>query len=167
MDEGAFDVITLFSVFTHLAPHDYVAMLRVLRRHVAPDGRLLYSLFIDEPYAAGYGFQRTVGDVLARRLAEGGEEAEALRDAIARRVAEAMEAGGGPGGGAEGSEATVGHDATGEVPGFVDAVPERPLAVALYTRELAHELVEGTGWEVVEEHQPGEHIQHHVVCRPV
>ena len=44
-----FDLICLFSVFTHLAPDDYVAMLRLTRRHIRPGGRLLFSLFIDEP----------------------------------------------------------------------------------------------------------------------
>jgi SAM-dependent methyltransferase len=44
-----FDLICLFSVFTHLAPHDYVAMLRLLRRHAKPDARLLFSLFLRDP----------------------------------------------------------------------------------------------------------------------
>lgn len=51
-----FDLITLFSVFTHLDPHDYRAMLKVLRRHVKPDGRLFFSLFIDEKTEGGHGF---------------------------------------------------------------------------------------------------------------
>ena len=50
-----FDVICLFSVFTHLDPHDYVAMLRLLRPHIKPTGRLLYSLFIDEKTPGGHG----------------------------------------------------------------------------------------------------------------
>ena len=29
-----FDLISLFSVFTHLAPPDFVSMLRLLRRHI-------------------------------------------------------------------------------------------------------------------------------------
>src|SRR6266568_4104782 len=37
-----FDLICLFSVFTHLAPADYAAMLRLLRRFVKPGGRLFY-----------------------------------------------------------------------------------------------------------------------------
>ena len=45
--EQLFDVLVLFSVFTHLAPDDYRSMLQVLRKHVAPDGRLLFTLFID------------------------------------------------------------------------------------------------------------------------
>ena len=33
-----FDLISLFSVFTHLAPPDFVSMLRLLRRHIKRDG---------------------------------------------------------------------------------------------------------------------------------
>lgn len=42
-----FDLIVLFSVFTHLAPDDYHTMLRVLRKHVADGGHLIFTLFID------------------------------------------------------------------------------------------------------------------------
>jgi SAM-dependent methyltransferase len=62
-----FDVIWLFSVFTHLAPADYVAMLRLLRPHIAPQGRLFYSLFINERTEGGYGFADNVARVLAER----------------------------------------------------------------------------------------------------
>jgi len=31
-----FDLICLFSVFTHMVPDDYIAMLRLLRRFVKP-----------------------------------------------------------------------------------------------------------------------------------
>ena len=51
-----FDLICLFSVFTHLAPADYVAMLRLLRRFVRPEGRLFYTLFINETTAGGHGY---------------------------------------------------------------------------------------------------------------
>jgi SAM-dependent methyltransferase len=44
--DETFDIICLFSVFTHLAPHDYQPMLRLLRPCVRPDGGLLYSLFV-------------------------------------------------------------------------------------------------------------------------
>ena len=54
--DRTFDVIWLFSVFTHLAPHDYVTMLRLLRRYIRPDGRLIYTLFIDELTDGGHGF---------------------------------------------------------------------------------------------------------------
>lgn len=51
-----FDVICLFSVFTHLAPDDYVAMLKLLRRFVRPGGRLFYTLFVNERTDSGYGY---------------------------------------------------------------------------------------------------------------
>ena len=44
-----YDLISLFSVFTHLAPPDFVSMLRLLRRHIKRDGNLLFSLYIDDP----------------------------------------------------------------------------------------------------------------------
>ncbi len=44
---GDFDVIWLFSVFTHLAPDDADAMFAILRRHVRREGRLLFSAFLD------------------------------------------------------------------------------------------------------------------------
>jgi len=47
-DAGAFDLIFAFSVFTHLAPHDSLAMLRLLRRHIRPKGKLFFSAFIDD-----------------------------------------------------------------------------------------------------------------------
>jgi SAM-dependent methyltransferase len=43
-----FDLIWLFSVFTHLDPGDSETMLRLLRRHVRENGRLFFSAFIDE-----------------------------------------------------------------------------------------------------------------------
>ena len=41
-----FDLICLFSVFTHLAPHDYVTMLRLLHRFTKRGARLFFTLFI-------------------------------------------------------------------------------------------------------------------------
>jgi 2-polyprenyl-3-methyl-5-hydroxy-6-metoxy-1,4-benzoquinol methylase len=43
-----FDLIWLFSVFTHLDPHDSEVMLRLLRRHIRGNGKLFFSAFIDE-----------------------------------------------------------------------------------------------------------------------
>lgn len=43
-----FDLIWLFSVFTHLNPGDSETMLRLLRGHVRENGRLFFSAFIDE-----------------------------------------------------------------------------------------------------------------------
>ena len=54
--DRTFDLITLFSVFTHLAPHDYKTMLRLLRPYVRPSGRLIYPLFVDELTDGGYGY---------------------------------------------------------------------------------------------------------------
>jgi len=65
--DARFDVIWLFSVFTHLGPEDYVAMLRLLRRYVRPDGCLVFSLFINELTETGVGivdlrFEQAVND---------------------------------------------------------------------------------------------------------
>lgn len=45
---GAFDIVWLFSVFTHLDPADADALLAILRRHVRPGGALLFSAFLDD-----------------------------------------------------------------------------------------------------------------------
>jgi len=45
---GTFDIIWLFSVFTHLGPSDANALLAILRRHVRPGGALFFSAFIDD-----------------------------------------------------------------------------------------------------------------------
>ena len=50
-----YDVICLFSVFTHLAPHDYSQMLKLLRPYIKENGKLLFSLFVNERTAGGYG----------------------------------------------------------------------------------------------------------------
>lgn len=80
LPEASFDLISLFSVFTHLEPHDYVAMLRLLRRYVAPGGTLVFSLFVNEPTAGGHGLI----DGIQRSLrAEGrGEEAARALEAV-------------------------------------------------------------------------------------
>jgi SAM-dependent methyltransferase len=41
-----YDLIYAFSLFTHLPPDDFTTMLRLLRRHLRPDGTLLFSLFL-------------------------------------------------------------------------------------------------------------------------
>jgi SAM-dependent methyltransferase len=55
LGDETFDIIWLFSVFTHLAPDDYVAMLRLLRRYVRDDGWLVFSLYVNERTEAGHG----------------------------------------------------------------------------------------------------------------
>lgn len=54
-----FDLIWLFSVFTHLSPDDAISMLSILRKHIRSNGRLLFSAFIDEDLA---GFEDRVKD---------------------------------------------------------------------------------------------------------
>jgi predicted TPR repeat methyltransferase len=43
-----FDLISLFSVFTHFAPGDFQAMLALTRKYIARDGHLIFTCFIDE-----------------------------------------------------------------------------------------------------------------------
>lgn len=50
-----FDIICLFSVFTHLAPHDYRPLLELLRPHASENCRLVYSIFLNEKTAGGHG----------------------------------------------------------------------------------------------------------------
>ncbi len=49
--DGAYDLIWLFSVFTHLLPEDSDSMLHILRRHARPLGRLFFSCYADESVA--------------------------------------------------------------------------------------------------------------------
>ena len=62
--EYRFDLVCLFSVFTHLAPHDYPRMLKLLRPCVEDHGHLFFTLFINEPTEGGCG----LADRLARDL---------------------------------------------------------------------------------------------------
>jgi SAM-dependent methyltransferase len=137
--DATFDLICLFSVFTHLAPGDYRTMLQVLRRYVRPDGRLFFSLFIDELTEGGHGMIDSCSKLLEAnpqllksapshtRHAEGGRPVEAFRD--------------------------------------LD--PTRPLLGAIYSEEYARELIESTSWRVVKLSQPDVYIQHSFVCAPV
>jgi SAM-dependent methyltransferase len=133
VDEESFDLIWLFSVFTHLAPDDFAAMLRVLRRYVRPDGHLFFTLYINEETSGGHGFT----DSMARRL-------RARPELMDRRRRPADEA----------------------VPPFLDVSPDHPLRVALYSRELAEELVGDSGWVPVKSLDPDLYVQHSFLCRP-
>jgi len=62
--------------------------------------------------------------------------------------------------------AAGGPSAQAPVPDFVDLDPAKPLKFALYSREHALALVEGTGWAVESLNDPVEHIQHFMVCTP-
>lgn len=132
-----FDLICLFSVFTHLAPPDYSAMLRLLRRFVKRDGRLFYTLFINERTDRGLGYVDRMSAAMATSPDPG----------VRERIASA--------GGR--------HE---EPPDFRDADPREPLLVALYSRPHAIELIDGTGWELLEVSPPDVHLQHHIVCAP-
>lgn len=46
-----FDLIVLWSVFTHLAPDDAAVMLELLRSRVRPGGKLFFTAFIDDALA--------------------------------------------------------------------------------------------------------------------
>jgi SAM-dependent methyltransferase len=43
-----FDVVCLFSVFTHLAPPDFRTMLALARKYVSPTGTFIFTAFIDD-----------------------------------------------------------------------------------------------------------------------
>ncbi len=137
-DLSAFDLICLFSVFTHLAPDDYVAMLRLLRRHIRPDGRLVFSVFLNDP-------EHPSPFALAL-------EANLKSDDPAV-VAEA--------------EAAIARTQAAKDRGFIDEIPDKPLMQARYDKDFALELFDGTGWEVVAVNPPDRYIQHSMVCRPV
>ncbi|MAT94469.1 MAG: hypothetical protein CME59_17985 [Halioglobus sp.] len=126
--EASFDIICLFSVFTHLAPHDYSAMLKMLRRYVKPGGGLLFSLFVYETTAGGLGFIDKISTGLNISATD-------------------IENWSGP-------------------PAFKDWDPQQPLKWAIYSREHALELVEGTGWKVESLNDPRTYIQHHMLCTP-
>ncbi|MGZ4730288.1 MAG: hypothetical protein ACXWB2_21445, partial [Acidimicrobiales bacterium] len=139
-----FDIICLFSVFTHLAPHDYRAMLRLLRPHISPSGGLVFSLFVDE--GIDPDARAAIERELERRLAAGDPSARAaIQDQLAS-----------------------GAPADGGVPDFVDRIPDQPLMKAVYSEPYARRLIEGTGWTPLALHPPEEpFVQHYFVCRPI
>ena len=111
-------------------------MLRLLRRFVKPDGRLFYTLFINEATEGGHGYI----DRLTEWLDVAVSTDPMLKEALAARGADR------------------------EPPDYVDTNPNDPLWVALYSRRHALELIEGTGWRVLEVAPPDVHLQHHIVC---
>jgi SAM-dependent methyltransferase len=138
-----FDLICLFSVFTHFAPHDYVAMLRLLRRHAKPDARLLFSLYLRDS-AGRAQFERAIQAGLSSPDPE-------VRQRTEEAIARAAE-----------------NRAAQEDLRFVDENPDSPLQVAMYEPEYALELVDGTDWKVLEVHPPeGRFTQHYMICAPI
>jgi len=74
---GEFNVIWLFSVFTHMGPDDADAMFAILRRHVRRNGRLLFSAFLDpavgtfeEKAPEKTGLRSTYNEAFMRSLVE-------------------------------------------------------------------------------------------------
>jgi SAM-dependent methyltransferase len=133
--ERTFDIIWLFSVFTHLDPSDYTTMLKVLRRYARPDSRLFFTVYIDELTQGGYGYI----DWLHRTMS-GADEGDAVD----------VEA----------------ENQRREPKPFVDVFPDDPLKIALYSRDHAYELIEGTGWKPLDLLPPVEHAQHQFICTP-
>jgi SAM-dependent methyltransferase len=131
-----FDLICLFSVFTHLAPDDYRTMLTILRRHVRPDGILFFSAFIDELTEGGHGLM----DSMSRTLESDPRLAEIV-----------------------GSTAS---GSTRPVQPFRDLDPTRPLRLAVYSKDFARKLIEANSWRVVSLSEPDLYIQHNFVCAP-
>ena len=115
-----FDLICLFSVFTHLAPADYVAMLRLLRRFAKPGGRLfLHDASSTSRTPGGHGY---VDDVSPTRSRDSNDHAW----------------------GAELSATTAAGEPSGS-PTSTNAVPAKPLLYALSPPHHFPDLVDGTG----------------------
>jgi SAM-dependent methyltransferase len=133
----AFDVICLFSVFTHLAPPDFRALLKLLRRFTRPDGRLFFSLYLANRSEGGWG--------LWDRLAQAAERLP--REELDRLIGERP-------------------DLMAEIETFRDLDPDEPLKFSVYSESHARELIAETGWRALTLSPPEEHIQHHFVCEP-
>jgi SAM-dependent methyltransferase len=135
--ERQFDLICLFSVFTHLPPDDYRTMLTVLRPYLRPDGRLFFSLFIDQLTEDGHGLM----DSWSTLLKADSQVLESIPDALDA-------------------------DGRRRIEKFRELDPTRPGLFAVYSEEYARELIEETGWAVVKMSPPNRYIQHSFVCQP-
>jgi SAM-dependent methyltransferase len=135
-----FHLICLFSVFTHLAPHDFAAMLRLLRPHAGAETKLLFSLFLRDRER-----EEKFAEAIEKRLASPDPEVrKQTEEAVARGRARL---------------------AAEEDRRFVDVIPERPLEIARYEPDYALELVRDAGWRVLEVHPPERWIQHYMILR--
>jgi SAM-dependent methyltransferase len=135
----SFELICLFSVFTHLDPQDFSAMLKLLRRYARPDTRIFFTLYLDELTEGGHGLMDGWARMLAN--ADAGVENE-----VAKQV-----------------ESMSGNR---DVRAFRDLDPSRPLLWAVYSEEYARDLIGNTGWTVLSLSPPDRYIQHHFVCAP-
>jgi SAM-dependent methyltransferase len=136
--EASFDIICLFSVFTHLAPHDYSAMLQLLRRFIKPGGKLIFSLIVNEVTVGGLGFIDNVNRAWNDRPGELAGFEKAFKQGLAKS---------GP-------------------PDFLDYDPSQPLKWAIYSRDYALRLVNDCGWKVESLNDPEAAIQHYMICSP-
>ena len=139
VEEGSFDIICLFSLFTHLAPNDYSAMLQMLRRYIKPTGKIIYSLYIHETTKSGLGFMDGYAESLNKHMEQSNQTREKFLEGMKNN----------------------------KTPEFWDFDPTRPLWGAIYSREYALGLVQNSGWEVVSLNDPELDIQHYMICRPV
>jgi SAM-dependent methyltransferase len=142
VEEASFDIICLFSVFTHLAPHDYVAMLQMLRRYIKPGGKIIFSLFLNETTKGGLSFIDGVTRAWGANAQHSSKFQAALRDKL-----EAV------------------HE-KGELD-FLDYDKSQPLKWAIYARSNALRLMQETGWAVDSLNDPEGYIQHYMICSPV
>ena len=139
ISETDFDIICLFSVFTHLAPHDYAPMLKLLRNYIHPQGKLIFSLFVHELTPGGYGCMDGIMKALVAKDASLQEKQRASLEEAGRNQ--------GP-------------------PDFIDVYPKQPLKVAMYSRKYALELMENTGWKVDSLNDPERIVEHYMICSP-
>ncbi len=109
------------------------------RRYVKPDGRLFYTLFVDELTEGGHGlidrWTKALGGKVPKELVE--------------YIDQNPQAG-----------------KAGTIETFRDLHPSTPLEWAVYSERYARELTEESGWEIVELSPPDVYIQHHFVCTP-
>ena len=112
-------------------------MLELVRRYVRPEGRLFFTIYLNELTPGGHGLI----DGWVKNLA-GGEE---IGTVVSGRFAAGLPA----------------------VEPFVDLDPAQPLTWAVYSKEPTYELIESTGWRVLSLSEPGAYIQHHFLCEPV
>jgi SAM-dependent methyltransferase len=142
IDGQTFDIVCLFSVFSHLTPPDYSTMLKLLRRYAKPGGRLFFTLFIDELTERGNGLMDKW-------------RANMLKSLPPEDVARAV-------------ERFRSSPEPYEPAPFKDLAPETPLRWAVYSEKHARELIEGTGWTPLKLAPPiGFVRQHYFVCAPV
>lgn len=67
--EAQFDVVFLFSVFTHMYPQHIHHYLKLISRQLKPDGRLFASMFVNDEFAQSQQAKTLeTGEKLAKRV---------------------------------------------------------------------------------------------------